>query len=40
MAAVVDEQNENDLNHRAMSNDFDNSLAFQAAPDLVFKGKF
>lgn len=39
MAVVVDKQNEHDPKYQAMSTDFDNSLAFNAALDLVFKGK-
>lgn len=38
MAAVVDAQNEGDLNYRNMSPNYDESIAFQAALELVFKG--
>ena len=38
MAAVVDAQNEEDLNYRNMSPNYDESIAFQAALELVLKG--
>jgi len=39
MAKIVDEQNKNDLNYQKMSDNFNESVAFSAACDLVFKGR-
>jgi malate synthase len=39
MAIVVDGQNDGDMNYTAMANNFERSIAFQTACDLVFKGR-
>jgi malate synthase len=39
MAKIVDNQNKSDPEYVKMSDDFDRSLAFKTACDLVFKGK-
>ena len=39
MAKIVDKQNENDKKYLKMSDNFDNSIAFKTACDLIFKGK-
>ena len=39
MAQLVDGQNANDVDYRRMTDDFERSIAFQAALDLVFKGR-
>jgi malate synthase len=39
MAAIVDDQNKKDKKYKKMSENFDQSLAFLTACDLVFKGR-
>ncbi len=39
MAKIVDRQNEGDPSYQKMSDNFDKSIAFSAACDLVFKGR-
>ena len=39
MAKIVDKQNENDQSYIKMSDDYDRSIAFQSACELIFKGK-
>ena len=39
MAKIVDKQNENDENYKKMSENFESSLAFKTACDLIFKGR-
>ena len=39
MGKVVDKQNETDKNYTKMSDDYERSLAFQTACDLIFKGR-
>ena len=38
MAKIVDQQNSNDPDYKKMSHDFENSIAFKAATDLVLEG--
>jgi len=39
MAKIVDDQNKKDPEYKNMSDNFDKSIAFKTACDLVFKGK-
>ena len=39
MAKIVDDQNKSDPKYEKMSKNFDNSIAFKTACDLIFKGK-
>ena len=39
MAKIVDRQNENDQSYVKMSSDYERSIAFQTACELIFKGK-
>ncbi len=39
MAKVVDDQNKSDQNYKKMSDNYEKSISFQTACDLIFKGK-
>ena len=39
MAKIVDDQNRSDKSYEKMSTNFDKSIAFKTACDLIFKGK-
>ena len=39
MAKIVDKQNKSDKNYIKMSDDYERSLAFKTACDLIFKGR-
>ena len=39
MAKIVDKQNESDKNYEKMSDNYEKSIAFKTACDLIFKGK-
>ncbi len=39
MAKIVDDQNKNDPNYLKMSDNFEESISFKTACDLIFKGK-
>ena len=39
MAKIVDKQNKSDKKYKNMSDDYENSLAFKTACDLIFEGK-
>jgi malate synthase len=39
MSKIVDEQNKTDSKYEKMFDNFDNSIAFKTACDLIFKGK-
>ena len=39
MAKIVDDQNKSDPIYEKMSTNFDKSIAFKTACDLIFKGK-
>ena len=39
MAKIVDNQNKNDKKYIRMSDDYERSLAFKTACDLIFEGK-